>query len=68
MFDAVTRAAAADELNGTIVRGRVQEIVQLDALSFGLEIYAQHVRGCPSVHMPAQSKTQFRMRMEIEEV
>jgi predicted ribosome quality control (RQC) complex YloA/Tae2 family protein len=44
MFDAVTLAAVADELNETILRGRVQEIVQLDALSFGFEVYANHAR------------------------
>ena len=44
MFDSVTLAAVADELNEKIVRGRVQEIVQLDALSFGMEIYSQHRR------------------------
>ncbi len=44
MFDAVALAAVADELNEKIAQGRVQEIVQLDALSFGFEIYAQHAR------------------------
>ncbi len=44
MFDAVTLAAVADELNEKILHGRVQEIVQLDALAFGFEIYAQHAR------------------------
>jgi hypothetical protein len=53
MFDAVTLAAAADELNEKILHGskiprspagRVQEIVQLDTLSFGFEMYAQHAR------------------------
>ena len=44
MFDAVTLAAVADELNQKILRGRVQEIVQLDALSFGFEVYANHAR------------------------
>ena len=44
MFDAVTLAAVADELNGKILHGRVQEVVQLDALAFGFEIYAQHAR------------------------
>ena len=44
MFDAVTLAAVADELNERILHGRVQEIVQLDALSFGFEIYAAHAR------------------------
>ncbi len=44
MFDAVTLSAVTDELNEKILRGRVQEIVQLDALTFGFEIYAQHAR------------------------
>ncbi len=44
MFDATALAAVSDELNETIMRGRVQEIVQLDAFSFGFEIYAQHTR------------------------
>lgn len=44
MFDAVALAAVADELNEKIAHGRVQEIVQLDARSFGFEIYAQHAR------------------------
>jgi len=44
MFDAVALAAVADELNEKILRGRVQEIVELDALTFGFEIYANHVR------------------------
>ena len=44
MFDATTLAAVASELHEKILRGRVQEIVQLDALAFGFEIYAQHAR------------------------
>jgi predicted ribosome quality control (RQC) complex YloA/Tae2 family protein len=44
MFDATTLAAVAAELNEKILRGRVQEIVQLDALAFGFEIYAHHAR------------------------
>ncbi len=44
MFDAVTLAAVVDELNEKILRGRVQDVVQLDARSFGFEIYAQHQR------------------------
>ncbi len=35
MFDALALAAVADELNATILHGRVQEIIQLDALTFG---------------------------------
>ena len=44
MIDAIALAALTDELNQTCLRGRVQEIVQLDALAFGFEIYAQHAR------------------------
>ena len=44
MFDAVTLAAVANELNEKTLHGRVQEIVQLDTLFFGFEIYAQHTR------------------------
>ena len=44
MFDAVTLSAVVDELNAKILHGRIQEIVQLDALTFGFEIYAQHQR------------------------
>jgi predicted ribosome quality control (RQC) complex YloA/Tae2 family protein len=44
MFDATTLSAVTDELNETILRGRVQDVTQIDARSFGLEIYAQHAR------------------------
>lgn len=44
MFDATTLSAVVDELNEQILHGRVQEIVQLDALAFGFEIYARHQR------------------------
>ena len=44
MFDAIALSAIADELNEKILHGRVQEIVQLDAFTFGFEIYAQHAR------------------------
>ncbi|MBI5034449.1 MAG: NFACT family protein [Chloroflexi bacterium] len=44
MFDATALQAIAAELNETILHGRVQDVVQLDALSFGFEIYAQHAR------------------------
>lgn len=44
MFDAVTLSAVAAELNEKILLGRVQDVVQLDARSFGFEIYANHVR------------------------
>jgi predicted ribosome quality control (RQC) complex YloA/Tae2 family protein len=38
--DAMTTAALADELNETIVGGRVQAVIELDSLSVGFEIYA----------------------------
>jgi len=44
MFDAVALSAVTAELNEKILRGRVQDVVQLDALAFGFEIYAQHTR------------------------
>jgi len=44
MFDAVALAAVAEELNEKIWHGRVQEIVELDALTFGFEIYANQKR------------------------
>ncbi len=44
MFDAVMLAAVSDELNERVLHGRVQEVVQLDPLSFGFEIYSQHAR------------------------
>ena len=44
MFDATALSAVTDELNEKILRGRVQDVMQLDALTFGFEIYAQHAR------------------------
>ncbi len=44
MFDATALKAIIEELNEKILHGRVQEIVQLDALTFELEIYAHHAR------------------------
>jgi predicted ribosome quality control (RQC) complex YloA/Tae2 family protein len=44
MFDAIALAAVADELAEQVLHGRVQEIVQLDALTFGFEIYANKKR------------------------
>ncbi len=43
-FDALTAAAMADELQATVAGGRVQEIVLVDSLSLGLEIYSRHER------------------------
>lgn len=43
-FDAVTIMAVVDELNDKIAGGRVQDSVEIDGDTFGLEIYAHHVR------------------------
>lgn len=43
-FDALTLAAVADELNDTLLQGRVQNVVLPDEWSVGLEIYAQRQR------------------------
>lgn len=38
--DAVTTAAVADELNRLVVGGRVQDVIEVDDQSIGLEVYA----------------------------
>ncbi len=43
-LDTFTISALADELNETIVGGRVQDIIDVDALAIGLEIYANRKR------------------------
>ncbi len=43
-FDALTTAAIAHELRDRLLGGRVQEVLQPDPHSIGLEIYAQHAR------------------------
>ena len=43
-YDFWTTAAIADELRRTIVPGRVQQVVQVDATSLALEIYAGRER------------------------
>ncbi len=59
-FDALTTAAMADELRAALAGGRVQEIVLVDWLSLGLEVYVGHERrylllsaqpGHPRVHL-----------------
>ena len=42
--DSVTLSAVADELNQKVVEGRVQDVVQLSGLAYGMEIYANHAR------------------------
>ncbi len=43
-FDALTTAAMAAELQATLAGGKVQDIVLVDMLTLGMEIYAQHER------------------------
>ena len=43
-FDAVTIMALVDELNATLAGGRVQDAVEVDPETIGLEIYADHRR------------------------
>ncbi|MBN1201480.1 MAG: NFACT family protein [Anaerolineae bacterium] len=43
-FDAVTIMALVDELNTTLAGGRIQDSVEIDRDSVGLEIYANHRR------------------------
>ena len=43
-FDALTTAAVVDELRVALCDGRVQQVVMVDDLTVGLEVYAQHRR------------------------
>ena len=43
-FDAFTISAMVDELSDKIVAGRVQDVIDVDAMGLGLEIYADHQR------------------------
>ncbi len=43
-FDALTMAAVADELRAQILSGRVQQVLLLDDLSIGMEVYAHGER------------------------
>ncbi len=43
-IDAVTIAALTAEFNETLLGGRVQKVVQVDEMSVGMEIYANHHR------------------------
>ena len=44
MYDALTTAAIADELNSLLVDARIQGVVQIDTLSIALEVYARRRR------------------------
>ncbi len=39
MFDVLTIAAVTDELSDSVVDGRIQKVIQLDELSYGLEVF-----------------------------
>jgi predicted ribosome quality control (RQC) complex YloA/Tae2 family protein len=39
VFDVLTIAAVTDELSDLVVDGRIQKVIQLDELSYGLEIF-----------------------------
>ena len=39
MFDVLTIAAVTDELSDRVVDGRIQKVIQLDELSYGLEVF-----------------------------
>ena len=43
-LDTFTISALADELNSAIVGGRVQDVIDVDAMGIGLEIYARRRR------------------------
>ena len=43
-FDAITIMALVDELNKTLAGGRIQDTVQIDDDSFGLEVYVSQQR------------------------
>jgi len=69
-YDALTAAAVADELRATVLGGRVQEIIHVDDLTLGLEIYAQHQRHylVASAH-PRESRahlTEIKVRRGVE--
>jgi predicted ribosome quality control (RQC) complex YloA/Tae2 family protein len=44
LFDVLTIAAVTDELSERVIDGRVQKVIQLDELSYGMEIYNAGVR------------------------
>lgn len=43
-FDAFTLAALADEWSATLVGGKIQDVLDVDATGIGLEVYAGHRR------------------------
>lgn len=59
-FDAVTIRALVDELNGLLAGGRIQDTVQVDPETFGLEVYAHQRR-----HYLLLSADQQHARVQI---
>ncbi len=43
-FDALSTAAMATELQATLIGGRVQQVIQINSLTYGFEIYVHPVR------------------------
>ena len=43
-FDSFTVSALVDELNSTVIHGRVQDVIDVDDLGIGLEVYANRQR------------------------
>lgn len=41
MYDALTIAAVVDELNATVLGGRIQRVLAVDRLTIGFEVYSQ---------------------------
>lgn len=71
VFDSLTTAAVADELRGAVAGGRVQRIVQIDALTLGLEIFAGGVRhqllASADNKYPRLYLVDFRVRRGVED-
>ena len=55
-YDALTAAAVADELRATVVGGRVQEVIHVDDLTLGLEIYGRVRRADPQATRPTHQR------------
>jgi len=53
-LDTFTISALADELQETIIGGRIQDVIDVDALVIGLEIYANRILRSPYLSANAQ--------------
>ena len=56
MYDALTLAAVVDELNDTILDGRIQRVLLLDRLTVGLEVYVGGGGGRQQLLLSADSR------------